>query len=258
MKLISLLIVLFSLMFSTLHAGEIQAQFNLLSESSQLKEGDLVEGVIKVWPIENADLNEFKTIATQTFFNTFQILEIQSLEVSANNADVVEVKILFAVKSAKDIAASAIKYKNQTIVVPAPVFKVIPLQGKNKDYFVLDQAFSYTHWFKYFLIIGGAAIALTIFLMRKKIKRLIKTIKADPIEIAMKKFSQKFSNAKSREDFEEIYLLKKEWLKLLKEQTPAYQEFFKTLNQHQYKKNWGPVELKEVQESFDVIRGSFK
>ena len=63
---------------------------------------------------------------------------------------------------------------------------------------------------------------------------------------------------RSREDFEEIYILRKEWLKLIKEQAPAYQDFFKTLNQYQYKKEWGSEELREVSDSFDVIRWSFK
>lgn len=62
----------------------------------------------------------------------------------------------------------------------------------------------------------------------------------------------------SREDFEMIYLKKDDWLKFVNEMTPSHDNFFKTLNAYQFKKNWERDELEEVKISFDNIRSSFK
>ena len=164
MKSISLIVAFFVIAMSTAFALEVKGTFDLTTQVTQLKEGDLVEGVFKLWPIENPDLEEFKNIQNKLFFNALQVVEVQSVAPSLNNVDVIEIKALFAVKAAKDNSQSEIKYKNQSIAIEAPAFKVIPLETKNKDYFILDQSLAHSNWFIYFLVVGLLLVAWCCFL----------------------------------------------------------------------------------------------
>lgn len=258
MKVLSSILLSLYLILSVCLASEIQAEFSLPAGSSTLKEGDLVDGVLKVWPIESADLNEFNKLQNMTFFNSLSLIQIHSIEPSANNADLIEVKGLFLVKKSKDQSVTQINYKGQNISVQAPGLNITPLEKRAGDYFILDQSLSYSNLQKILLSLLAAALLFLGFWKRENLKSVIKKFKQDPTAVAIKNFNKKFLMATKREEFEEIYALRKDWLKLIKEQAPAYQEFFKVMDQHQYKKNWGAEEVSEVQNSFDVIRGSFK
>ena len=80
MKIFFILIILnfFSLIA---FSEEIHVELGLISPPALLKEGDVVEGLLKMWPLENADLNEFKKF-NQTklrflFYNNFLFLYYQ-------------------------------------------------------------------------------------------------------------------------------------------------------------------------------------
>ena len=109
MKFLYSLVVL-CLLSTSVFAQVINSEFKVSEASGQIKEGDLVEGVLRVWPIENADLNQFKKLEKQVLFNALYMAQILSLGTSENNADVVELKALFIVKSAKIQPNTAITY----------------------------------------------------------------------------------------------------------------------------------------------------
>ncbi len=258
MKILSSLVLCFYFIFSTAIASEIKAELNIHSETAILKEGDLAEGVFRIWPIENADFNEFRKLQGMNFFNSLNLVQIHSIDTSVNNADVVEVKGLFLVKNEKKQTLNAINYKGQSIQLMAPPIKIMPLEKRSDDYFILDQSVSYSNIQKILMAIIAGTLIVLGFWKRGNIKQFLKKFRHDPTAIAIKRFNEKFLKASTREDFEEIYSLRNDWFKLVKIQASAYQEFFKVMNQHQYKKNWGTEELSEVQSSFDIIRGSFK
>jgi len=239
------------------YSAEIRAQFSLIPETTELAEGDLVEGLLKVWPLENVDLDDFKKNLSPNLLNIFYSLEIHSVEPSINNADVIEVKALYIVKPSKEAFSSNIEYKGRLIHVEAPHYQVIPLRDKSKDFYVLNQSInkSYLH------IVFVVGVILFVFIIIcwqwKKITDFLLKNKKDPQVFERKMFSDKFSQAITREDYEEIYASKEKWLKLVVDHSPAYQDFFKTMNQHQFKKNWNQIDLDEVKETFDIIRGSF-
>ncbi len=237
-------------------SNEIRAQFNLIPETIQVSEGDLLEGVLKVWPLENADLIEFKKNLSPNLLNIFYTLEIHSVEVSSNNADVVEVKALYIVKPSKAGASTDFDYKGKLIQLEAPNFQVIPMKDKSKDFYILNQSVNKSY-LSMFLVVGLILVAfITILWQWKKRKRNFKKNNKDPIAIDKKMFSEKFELATNRQDYEEIYALKEKWLKHIIDPSPAYQDFFKTMDQHQFKKSWTDGDLNEVKEFFDIIRGS--
>lgn len=257
MKVLSSLVLILYLFLSVSFAAEIQSDFHIVDADQVVKEGDIVEGVLKLWPVENADFDELKKLQDKVLFNTFYLTEIQSLKTSENNADVVEMKAWFIVKANDKLADQPLNYKGRTIFIPAPKVK-IEKASESDDYYVMNQSTSYAVASKIIFIIAFIVLLLFAIIKRENIKTWLKKFKNDPKSIAERKFKELFQKASSREEFERIYALRKEWLELIEEKAPAYQEFFKVMNQHQYKKSWGSEELSDVQSCFDIIRGSFK
>ena len=256
MKKIFLIITL--IILSSVAFAELKGDFTVAGNVNTVKEGDLIEGTLKVWPLENADTNEFAKYQNGILFNSLQLIQIQSIEPSANNADVLELKGLFLARAAKYLTNFELNYKGELVQISAPSLKIAPLEKKAEDYFILDQALNLSHYQIY--LIGGLVLFLVVaaIIKRKKLVAWASGLKKDPKAMAIKHFREKFSLAVTRQDFEEIYARKNEWLPLLQEKSLAYEEFFKVMNQHQYKPQWGNEELTEVKTRFDIIRGSFK
>jgi len=253
-----LFLALTFLLLSNLALAELKGELSLSGEPSTVKEGDLIEATLKVWPLENADVKEFAKLQNSTLFNSLQLIQIHSIEPSANNADVLEVKGTFLARSAKYLTNFELNYKGELVQIPAPAVKVIPLEKKAEDYFVLDQSLSLSFYRLYFI---GALLLILLsaaFIKRKQLSNWISSFKKDPKAMAIKHYREKFMTAATREDYEEIYAKKEEWLALLTERPTAYNDFFTVMNQHQYKPHWGPDELNDVKNVFNVIRGSFK
>lgn len=257
MKKLSLLLLLVFFSLKVLGA-EIQAELQLTSAPAVLQEGDLVEAVLKIWPIENVDLNEFKQLDNMVLANALIITEVESVGPSLNNADVVEAKLLLIVKRSLENPSSALNYKGQLISVVIPPLKIEAADKAPEDYYVMDQGLVGSDMLKVVVALVCFVLMLLLFWKRKNIKSLIQKFKSDPVAIATKKYKGIFLQATSRQDYEKIYALRNEWLQLIAVQAPAYKEFFSKMEQHQYKKSWNDEELSEIQNCFDVIRGSFK
>ena len=256
MKAIFLILVLLLSLNSAF--AELKGQFVFSGEVSSLKEGDIVEGVLKVWPLENADPTEFAKLQSLKIFSALQLIQIQSIAPSVNNADVIEMKGAYVVHAAKKLTPFEFNYKGQVAQVDSPFVKIIPLENKAGDYFIVDQALNLSR--QQFYLIGAIVLLLLLisFAKRKKFIALLERFRLDPRAQLIRFYDNKFQRVTTRKDFEEIYAKKEEWLPLLKERTVAYDEFFNVMNRHQYKPTWGNEELREVKSIFDNIRGSFK
>lgn len=237
---------------------ELHGEFNLTATSQQINEGDLVEGILKIWPVENPDLSEFKKLENAKFFNLFDLIQIQNIGISPNNADLVEIKGLFLVRIVGELEKTLINYKHQEIAFEAPSVRVIPLKSKVKDFFVLNQEYHESVIVK-FILWGGLICSLFLILWKREaIKKLISKKRLNPDALLRQKYQSLFSGANTRDDFEEIYQKKNEWLNISIQTAPKYEEFFETINRYQYQKHWEAEELEKVRMSFDLIRGIFK
>ena len=256
MRILSVLII-YIVMVSSVFAQAIQGEFIPSQGQAQIKEGDLLEATIRVWPIENADLSQFKKLEKTVLFNALYLAQVISLGASENNADVIELKGLFIVKSAKVQPVYPLKYNDSTIELRSGSLTVAELKNKTQDFNILNQSLNKS--IVWVVVIGVLIgfIVLAVF-KRRAIKNYLIGLKPDSAKKARKKYDEIFRRAAKREDFEAIYKDKDVWMKLLTERAPAHFDFLKTLNQHQFKKDWGNAEIEEVKSSFDIIRRSFE
>ena len=236
---------------NVLFASEIKTEMRILPEAAEYHEGDLVEIDLKIWPIENADLNEFQKLNGITIAEALSITELTSVGVSENNADVVIIKALAIVVRQPTESSYQLNYKNLLLALPIPMFKFIPLKNKSPDFYVLDQSLSKSYKWALIILILMVSI-LGIFFYFKKFE----SKKATGNEVK-DYYNNLFNKAETRLDFEEIYAKRKEWVPLLMAETIAHREFFNIMELHQYKKIWGVDENADVKNSFETIRRSF-
>ena len=74
----------------------------------------------------------------------------------------------------------------------------------------------------------------------------------------MKFWDQQFQKPMERIQLEYIYTNRNIWLELIGKKTMAINDFFRVLEEHQYKKLWTDEELEEIKTSFDPIKRIFK
>lgn len=258
MKIFVALIITFYISFSIpALAQTINSKFTPAQEISLIKEGDLIEATLKFWPIETADLTQFKKLEKTVLFNAFYLAQIISLDLSPNNADVVELKAIFIVKSSKPQSLFVFKYNETPIEIHIDDLKIQELKEKSKDYTVLNQSLNKSNWLLIFLVSIGILLIL-LFYKRLAIKEFIKKMRNSDTLKSKKRYDELFRTANKREDFELLYKEKEIWLGLLANTAPAHNEFFKVLNQYQFKKDWSNEDYADVRSAFDVIRRSFE
>jgi hypothetical protein len=257
MRVLYTLILSLYLSLNLVHSQDIQSEFIPATGISQLQEGDIIEATLRFWPIENADLTQFKKLEKTVLFNALFLAQIERLAPSQNNADVIELKGLFVVKSAKANLSHSFKYNNSSIEMNLGNLAIKASEDKNPDFYIADQSLNSS---KIWMIIFGCLSVLVIIAIIKRdaIKNYILGLKADSAKKNKKRYNELFKKADKREDFEILYKQKDHWLALLVEKAPAHIEFLKVLNQHQFKKDWGNEEYAEVRASFDIIRRSFE
>ncbi len=242
---------------STLKAQEVKGELVFDVDQTLFKEGDLIKGTIRIWPLENADLAQFKSLEKTILFQSLYLAQLDSVDLSENNADVVELKAKFFVKNTKISNLDFIRYNDIKIPISIKKIEIEDLKNKQEKFFVADQETGKTYWFWMIIAMAGVVfVALIIF--RKKIRKYFENLTKREIIRKRKYFDELFRKANSRRDFEEIYKLKNEWLLLVDNQTPAHKDFFQILNSHQFKKEWSNEELIEVRTTFDSIRRSFE
>lgn len=255
----SLSFMIFFILFSmNVFGAEMQAELHLISAPVVLREGDLVEGILKVWPIENGDLGQFKQLENMVLANALFVTDVESIEISANNADVVEVKLVLIVKRSQENSSLPLNYRGNLIPIRVPPLKIEASDKDPEDYYVMDQGLIGHYLGKIIIVFILIILFLLAIWKRSSFKSLAQKLKRDPLAMAIKKNNEMFLKAGTRQEYEEVYAKRKDWLNLIKVQAPAYDEFFKTMEIHQYKRYWNAEVLNEVKSSFDVIRGSFK
>jgi hypothetical protein len=232
-------------------AADVRGELRIIPEAKEYHEGDIVEFELKIWPIENAVLEEFRQLEGTQLSNSIEVEQITTIENSENNADVVLVKASGIILKAPSSSEGIVKYKNIIINISIPPFGVVALKSKKEDFFVLDQTVvsGSTSWWILILVVFAV---LGTYVYLKKFRK-----KNDTTLDLKKSYQLLFFNAEKRHDFESIYAAKKEWVMLLATETQAHRDFFSCMEAHQYKKEWGIDEETEVKNSFDIIRRSF-
>jgi hypothetical protein len=249
-KIFLIIIFIFGYVTRASAIEDLKSQIHLIPEQKEYHEGDIVELDLKIWPIESADLDEFKKIEGTALYGALNIEQVTSVLNSENNADVVEIKATAVVVGAPDNNQAYVAYKNDKIKLISPVYRFLSIKSKNEDYYIINQASVSSK--KYLLIIISIVILLIGIVL--VIKKLLKP--KEPKNDVKKSFLVIFTNANQREDFEMIYAKKSEWIRFVLIDSMIQKNFFDIMEIHQYKKDWTSEELAEVINSFEPIRRS--
>jgi hypothetical protein len=231
-------------------SADLNGEVTVGGNSPKIKSGDIVDIVLKIWPIENPSKAEFESLVGKNLFNSFYISEITQMAPSENNADVFEIHAKGIVVD--DLKTLSFSYKGEVINFKPLDLKIEKIEEAPKDFYILNQSqdYDYQSIILYSLIIFSLLGIVVYFIKYKKKK----VVKVNPRSL----YAKKFAEAADRASFEWIYAQKEEWIKLLDIETQAHKEFLITINAHQFKKEWSKEDQFEVENSFEAIRGSFK
>ena len=225
--------------------------------SGTLVQGDSVKISAQLWPIENYDESKFVEFKNKVFLEHFYVNDIRATR-SENNYDVILLEVDAIAESpapmGKQVNLAFGEYSTSTSLP----FEIEKLEEFDGQFVILNQAVDYVGKnLGIALAILAAILIILIFVnYRKKIFNYLGNNQKEAQRKAH--FQTLFHNAKERSHFEEIYARKNEWLVYIPEKNQVLHSFFKTIEEHQYKKNWTKEELFEVKDSFDKIRGGIK
>jgi hypothetical protein len=257
-KILSVLLFFLLSVYNGISLAQVpKAEFTFSSNLSKVPEGELLEGMIKIWPLENANLQEFKNLQGQSFMNSLELLDLQSVALSENNADVVEIKGLFVASKKGSPSLTQIPYQGQFITISPLPFEVEKLKDNQNDYFIMSQSLTRDVLIKLIAVVVAAFAIIALVWKRKSILNFFKR-RRDSKELNWHQiYKDRFMNAKNRQEIEALYASKKEWAGLTEKPLSGIEEFSRVMELHQYKKEWGEKELSEVMESLEVLRRSF-
>ena len=225
--------------------------------SGTLIQGDSVKIEIQLWPVDSYDEKKFLEYKDKIFLENFYVNDIKASR-SENNYDVILLEVdAIATTPAPSGKVVSLDFGSYTTSSSLP-FEIEKMEDFDGQFIILNQAVDYVGK-NFGLVIFGLCTLILIGIFIFSRKRINKFFKKNKVDQERKIYFQTlFHNAKERNQFEEIYQKKNEWLDYIPEKNQTLQFFFKTLEEHQYKKSWTKEELFEVKSAFDKIRGGIK
>jgi hypothetical protein len=88
---------------------------------------------------------------------------------------------------------------------------------------------------------------------------VMKNIKNEKVLMSEQKklWLQKFSNAQTRKEFEEIYLCRNEWTKLQMGNENKIGNFIKMIDDKQYQPQWNGETISKLKSEIENLKGAF-
>lgn len=259
--MIRIFIILTLIYFNTSFAQDLKAIISPAIENNklQLDRGDIVDVVFRIWPTHSMNSELFNSMKLHNVSDILTVTEIKKIAVSPNNEDVTEVFATVVVRrefnSGEEIEWD---FNGRKIQLEIRDMSSKGEFKEGKEFIVLDQKFSApVNWslvLSFAALVALFVLGSVLYFLKRKAKR-IKAKKEK--ERKLRFWKNKFVSAKSRSDYEYIYMKKNSWIEMINVKTPPMINFFETINLHQYKPDWGDREKKEVEEAFDQIREIF-
>jgi hypothetical protein len=249
------LILMFASSSHALELDKLNSEF-IIDGDKQILEGDIISARLQIWPVD--DQEKIFDIRKGTYIDeVFYLAEVVSEKRSENNSDVVLIDMTLVLVGQPKNEKITFKLDGKDFPVTHNL-KTAPTEVKGKNLIMFEQeseGFSLGALAKTSIFI----IVLVFLIGIYKLFNMYRTKKRQEREKAKfkKYWDEKFVSAEERKDFEVVYGRKKEWLRLVKLQTPPLVEFFRVMESVQYKKEWTPNDNESVKESFDNIRGIF-
>lgn len=238
---------------ANLGSAKFELQFN---RGKTYKEGDILNARLQIWPVEDQD-KKIELKAGTYIDEVFYLADVFSEKRSENNFDVVQVDLLLVLMKVPTDDKLKIKLGDQEYLVDLQ-FKAEPTQIAQPQLIMYSQeseGFGLGFWVWNLIYIVGIAALFGIYLLTRMYLR--KKRQDQEKEKIQNYWSTRFKTVEKREDFEIVYSRKKEWLRLVKLQTPPIVEFFRVMEDVQYKKQWNNEDEEVVKDTFENIRGIF-
>jgi hypothetical protein len=259
---ISIILFLSVIKGSVANANDIKGVLQPKDERTvEISPGDNFHAVFQIWPNPFNDTDFFKGFEGNKFLDLFYVLKVEDVRTSPNNHEVLEVFMhLIALRSFKNLIDKDFTHKETIVNV---VFKKIKISNQEikeiKSFNLLKQE-DFNIPKKWWPIIIGIVLVLLIvsFLVFKKMRSKMKTKRIEEEKRrVISNWDQKFTEAKEREHFEELYKTREEWMELLENRPQSVFEFINCVKIHQYKKSWSGEELVDIENRFHEIRKVF-
>ena len=257
----SYFVALFGVFFSlNVSSVEIKGRLEPLEENISLTEGDFFKFRLTIWPVEyQVDEQMERELKKGRFLDFFKIVKVESIGKSPNNVDVLEVRgvaVLLNVFEKREFYIWT--FKEMNIPVEIRLDDIKEHGNKNPRLNFFETAREETSFWRprnvIILLLG--ALGVFLVLMRWLTQRRKKQEEILKKRLERKEWKEKFTKAKSREDYEKIYSSRELWLgQAGGEGNSNVLNFFEILNKHQYKKELDADDLNELTIVFDQIRG---
>ena len=261
MKLLLGLIIILKLLITSSLGYEIKAEFENRSTSAEVIEGQAFDVYIKIWPFGNEDLKYVKeSLEGKAFLDFFYIAKVYSVSYSKNNEEVMEISAKAILKKFY-VPRSFYIWSYKSLTIPFNLINIKPIKNPNgKEFIIANQNYNSLLSKKnnnqvYIIIAFFITFCLAGYILAKVLK---KRKLEKQLSIKRVAWSNLFINAESRNELENIYLQKKEWIEFVGGETPPILHFITTINAIQFKENWSDFEQLQVSDSFDEIRGMFE
>ena len=240
-------------------------------------EGEIFDAVITIRPPRDSDFRAqaFREIEGQTISDSLYIADVKevrkmrSLNDDNDNDDNSRHAFQVSVMAVLRKALPSSTLYNLKIDGHNIVLKIKNINFKKRGasetlgFVVYDQdgrlSFLNKRLYVFYIVSSLIFVSLSFLILYKKIiynrkNNLLKKINNEKLSM----WSKKFLNARSRENFEEVYFKKDEWVGFVKDRKSLVDFFLSKINEHQYKEEWSSEELDEVENSFSKIKQILK
>jgi len=247
-KIIFLLTILLSVSCFALE-GELVPKS---TKTLDLEEGSLFDGVLRVWPVgENWNLKQLESLAGKNIGEAFNLVRIESVERSSHNAEVVELRGLFAlIKAVSPKTKITISLDSSEVLLEIRRLNLIATAPPAQQFELVEQPVSIPFLQGQSPIVIGAGSILLVILMAVGFRKISEKRHHRKNLLLAKK---EIESAQSRAELEQVGRKIEKYQSLLNIPPEKVNGFKKNLDLYQYRPSWTDDQLADVRKSVESL-----
>ena len=217
------------------------------------QQGEIFQAIIKIKPIRKEDFHNFKKIEGELIADSIYVSEINKINYKKHTVMITATAIFQ--KYLDHEIVHIWDFKKKKIHLKLKNLSITQQNNRHKEYAFYEQEGNLDITsYAYIILVIILLLSILLFIL----KRLIVHNKEKKNKLKRKriylKWKEQFSKAKSRTDYEKIYLNKNEWMQFSENNKVLVKGFLNSINSCQYKREWGNEELNKIVSSFNKIR----
>ncbi len=234
------------------------------SAQTSIRTGETIDAEIIFLPYEKLEKFKIENFLNKRVFDHFFVSNIKQFEVSRNNPEAfwVESKLTLVSEPKEN---EGIFFTGGEIKIPVEIRNLHIAKseiGKIEKFILIDQKVDPVIPWRLYSVLVLLGTVLVYWVIRKiknfRKKQLVLKIEKESFDNKLKLWSSKFTNAKVRADFEEIFSKRDEWGKLKNSDDVKVTDFLECVKRNQYKRSWGESEYREINSYFLDVKNLFR